>query len=208
MSTGFQDVTPGNLVVRYCTNFLEGRAASVCRTLKMHLEAYGKKRFFACFVTVCADFFFLDQPFLKLFPRYVTLTCSSIAHNNSVHSQCVSKCTCRSVHDCKGVPVDAMKAYGEEGGGIGTPLLNLSSRCRRVFNLKRRPLYPLGKNYPHLIPIKQQPEWVEDPVWTLPLSRIEPRFLACPAPSVITALPWLLCMCVIIRKFVRGAFDL
>lgn len=52
MSTGFWDATPGNLVVRYCTDFLEDGAASACRTLKLHLKSYGKKRFFTCFVNV------------------------------------------------------------------------------------------------------------------------------------------------------------
>jgi len=78
-------VTLGNLVVRYCTNFLEDSAASVCRTLKLHLKSYGKKRFFTCFVTFCGDFF-LDTPVLKLFSPDVTLTCSSAAHDSSVYA--------------------------------------------------------------------------------------------------------------------------
>jgi len=55
---------------------------------------------------------------------------------------------------CKGVPVNAMKAYWEEGGGIGTPLVTRSTRCRRMVNLTRRPLYSLGKKSPHPIPVK------------------------------------------------------
>jgi hypothetical protein len=82
-------VTPGNLVVRYCTNFLEDSASSVCRMLKLHLKSCGKKRFITCFVAFFADFFsffFLDTPVLRLFPRDVTLTCSSVAHDSSVHA--------------------------------------------------------------------------------------------------------------------------
>lgn len=84
---------------------------------------------------------------------YCTHLCNKCVHSCTTFSvlEYSVRVTCRWLKG-KGIvePVNTLKEY--EGSRVRNPLiLNLGSRCGRVFSSTQRPLYPLVKNHRYLL---------------------------------------------------------